>query len=116
MVASSGPDSQPDPLAWQYDLKTRRTFLKRCDYPSVGMAQLYKGSIITVYSRQLKIVEYADGFTERHFAKTTQFTVAMVYLYMLLGPSVFSGLLVMVTVIPLNGILIRKVCEAYSIL
>jgi len=61
-----------------YDLKTRRTFLKRCDYPSVGMAQLYKGSIITVYSRQLKIVEYVDGFTERHFAKTTQFTVAMV--------------------------------------
>ena len=78
LVASSGPDSQPDPLAWQYDLKTRRTFLKRCDYPSVVMAQLYKGSIITVYSRQLKIVEYADGFTERHFAKTTQFTVAMV--------------------------------------
>ena len=61
-----------------YDMKNKRTFLKRCDYPSVGMAQLYKGSIITVYSRQLKIVEYADGFTERHFAKTTQFTVAMV--------------------------------------
>ena len=78
MLASSGPDSQPGPLAWQYDLKTRRTFLKRCDYPSVGMAQLFKGSIVTVYSRQLKIVEYADGFTERHFAKTSQFTVAMV--------------------------------------
>jgi hypothetical protein len=42
------------------------------------MGQLYKGSIITVYSRQLKIVEYADGFTERHFAKTSQFTVALV--------------------------------------
>ena len=78
MLASSGPDSQPNPLAWQYDLKTRRTFLKRCDYPSVGMGQLFKGSIVTVYSRQLKIVEYADGFTERHFAKTSQFTVAMV--------------------------------------
>ena len=78
MLASSGPDSQPGPLAWQYDLKTRRTFLKRCDYPSVGMAQLFKGSIITVYSRQLKIVEYADSFTERQFAKTSQFTVAMV--------------------------------------
>ena len=61
LVASSGPDSQPDPLAWQYDLKTRRTFLKRCDYPSVGMAQLYKGSIITVYSRQLTIADYGDG-------------------------------------------------------
>ena len=42
------------------------------------MAQLFKGSIITVYSRQLKIVEYADAFTERQFARTSQFTVAMV--------------------------------------
>ena len=78
MLASSGPDSQPNPLAWQYDLKTRRTFLKRCDYPSVGMAQLFKGGIITVYSRQLKIVDYADTFTERQFSRASQFTVAMV--------------------------------------
>jgi len=32
-----------------YDVKSRRTFLKRCDYPAVTMKQLYIGSIITVY-------------------------------------------------------------------
>ena len=47
----------------QYDLKNRRTFLKRCDYPSVTLKDLYKGGVITVYSRQLTIVEYGDGFT-----------------------------------------------------
>jgi len=61
-----------------YDMKSRRTFLKRCDYPSVSISQLFVGSIITVYSRQLKVVEYADAFTKREFEKTSQATVAMV--------------------------------------
>jgi len=61
-----------------YDVKSRRTFLKRCDYPAVTMKQLYIGSIITVYSRQLKVIEYADDFTKRTFASTSQSTVAMV--------------------------------------
>tara|TARA_B110001452_G_scaffold82913_1_gene67822 strand:- start:2632 stop:3384 length:753 start_codon:yes stop_codon:yes gene_type:complete len=59
-------------------MKSRRTFLKRCDYPSVSISQLFVGSIITVYSRQLKVVEYADAFTKREFEKTSQATVAMV--------------------------------------
>ena len=66
------------PLARQYDLRSRRTFLKRCDYPSVTMDQLFIGSIITVYSRQLKVVEYADAFTTREFERKSQNTVAMV--------------------------------------
>lgn len=61
-----------------YDLKSRRTFLKRCDYPSITMKQLFKGGIITVYSRQLTIIEYADAFTAAEFEKTSQMTVAMV--------------------------------------
>ena len=51
----------------QYDLKNRRTFLKRCDYPAVTVKDLFKGSIITVYSRQLTIVDYGDGFTAKAF-------------------------------------------------
>jgi len=50
-----------------YDLKNRRTFLKRSDYPSVQAKDLYKGSIITVYSRQLTIVDYGDKYTEGIF-------------------------------------------------
>ena len=42
------------------------------------MDQLFKGSIITVYSRQLTVVEYADAFTTREFGRKSQSTVAMV--------------------------------------
>ena len=51
----------------QYDLKNRRTFLKRCDYPSITPKELYKGAVITVYSRQLTIADYGDGATARIF-------------------------------------------------
>jgi len=54
-----------------YDLKNRRTFLKRCDYPSInGAKDLYKGNIVTVYSRQLNIVDYGDEFTRKQFEAT----------------------------------------------
>jgi len=61
-----------------YDLKNRRTFLKRCDYPGVGVKDLFKGGIITVYSRQLTIVEYADSFTAGIFEKNAQTTTCCV--------------------------------------
>jgi len=54
-----------------YDLKNRRTFLKRCDYPAVTLKDLYKGGVITVYSRQLTIVEYGDGFTAGKLEKAS---------------------------------------------
>lgn len=41
-----------------YDLKNRRTFLKRCDYPAVTSKDLYKGGILTIYSRQLTVKDY----------------------------------------------------------
>jgi nucleoside-diphosphate kinase len=50
-----------------YDNKNRRMFLKRCKNPNVGMEELFIGATITVYSRQLKIAEYADVFTRRKF-------------------------------------------------
>jgi len=56
----------------QFDIKNRRTFLKRCDYPGIRVSDLYKGNIITVYSRQLTIVDYADKFTAQTFEKKTE--------------------------------------------
>merc|ERR1719393_97964 len=50
-----------------YDLKNRRTFLKRCVYPAVTAKDLYKGGIITVYSRQLTVVDYGDEYTRKVF-------------------------------------------------
>ena len=62
----------------QYDLKNRRTFLKRCDYPAVSAKDLYKGGIITIYSRQLTIVEYGDAFTAKVFESSASAIVVQV--------------------------------------
>ncbi|KAF4127605.1 Nucleoside diphosphate kinase domain-containing protein [Phytophthora infestans] len=45
--------------------KTRKIFLKRIPIPTVGLDDLYVGSSITVYSRQLTIIEPANEFTRK---------------------------------------------------
>jgi len=55
-----------------FDVKNRRTFLKRTDYPSVKLRDLYIGAIVTVYARQLKIVDYADEFTASQLEKSAE--------------------------------------------
>lgn len=51
-----------------YDVRNRRTFLKRCSYPSVKMGDLFIGAQLTVYARQLKVIDYADDFTRRQLS------------------------------------------------
>jgi len=55
-----------------YDLKNKRVFLKKTEMPDLTMQDLYLGSIISVFSRQLKIVEYADVFTKAQFEEVKQ--------------------------------------------
>ena len=50
-----------------YDTKNRRMFLKRTKYPQITEADLFLGATITVYSRQFKILAYADDFTRKAF-------------------------------------------------
>ena len=52
---------------FKFDLKNKRIFLKRCEYPQIQLKDLYIGSVLTVYSRQLKVVDYADVFTRSKF-------------------------------------------------
>lgn len=61
-----------------YDIKNRRTFLKKVVYPSVTIDQLYLGSTITVFARQLNIVEYADEYTKSQLEKKRETTFAMI--------------------------------------
>ncbi|EER05566.1 nucleoside diphosphate kinase, putative [Perkinsus marinus ATCC 50983] len=61
-----------------YDIKNRRPFLKRCEFPGVTAEDLSIGSTITVYSRQLKIVEYADEFTRTKLETLKGRTLAMI--------------------------------------
>jgi len=60
------------------DLKTKKLFLKRCDYPSITLKDLYIGAIVTVHARQLKVVDYADVFTRKNFESAKEKTFAMI--------------------------------------
>lgn len=61
-----------------YDLKNKRVFLKKTEKPDLTLSDLYLGSIISVFSRQLKIVDYADVFTRGKFEEVKQKTFAMI--------------------------------------
>jgi nucleoside-diphosphate kinase len=70
--------SAPSPVHPQYDIKNRRPFLKKTKIPTVTMDTLHMGAVVTVYSRQLKIVEYGDSHTEAAFSLTRQQTLCVV--------------------------------------
>ncbi len=51
-----------------YDVKNRRTFLKKCHYPSITLKDLYPGAQISIYARTLKVIDYADATTRSALA------------------------------------------------
>lgn len=57
-----------------FDLKNKRVFLKRIPFPSISLTDLFIGASIVVYSRQLKVVEFADAYTKSKLSvlKTAQ--------------------------------------------
>ena len=52
--------------------------MKRMAAPGIANSDLFIGSIINVYSRQLKLVEYGNIFTRQKFESCTEKTFAMV--------------------------------------
>lgn len=53
-------------------------FLKRMACPDVTPNKLYLGSVVTVYSRQLKLTDYGDAFTRSTFAEAKESTFALI--------------------------------------
>eukprot|EP00668_Euglena_longa_P011470 GGOE01013874.1.p2 GENE.GGOE01013874.1~~GGOE01013874.1.p2 ORF type:complete len:382 (+),score=151.15 GGOE01013874.1:92-1237(+) len=60
------------------DIKNRRVFLKRCPYPSLEINNLFLGSTITVFSRQLRVVEYGDEHTRGVFSRKSEATLGII--------------------------------------
>ncbi|GBG82864.1 hypothetical protein CBR_g36390 [Chara braunii] len=60
-----------------YDIKNKRSFLKRTPYPSIRPEDLYIGATVTVYSRQLKVVGYDDEYTKKRL-EHIQMTFALI--------------------------------------
>jgi nucleoside-diphosphate kinase len=46
--------------AIQFDLKNKRIFLKRCEYAGIQLKDIFVGAVLNIYSRQLKVIDYAD--------------------------------------------------------
>merc|ERR1711998_143509 len=61
-----------------FDIKNRRTFLKKCEYPSIGLKDLFIGATVSIYSRQLKVVAYSDEFTANKLQPKQEKTLAIV--------------------------------------
>eukprot|EP00287_Rhodomonas_sp_CCMP768_P002700 CAMPEP_0196731284 /NCGR_PEP_ID=MMETSP1091-20130531/11090_1 /TAXON_ID=302021 /ORGANISM="Rhodomonas sp., Strain CCMP768" /LENGTH=396 /DNA_ID=CAMNT_0042074413 /DNA_START=109 /DNA_END=1300 /DNA_ORIENTATION=+ len=60
------------------DLKNRRKFLRRCEYPGITFENLYVGSTVNVYSRELVITDYGDEFTKTALSAKMEKTLALV--------------------------------------
>lgn len=84
------------------DIKNKRTFLKRVAYPGVKLDQLFLGATVTVYSRQLKVVDFADDFTRRSLGSSRQTTFAMV------KPGAFKHAGKIVHAISQNGFILAR--------
>jgi len=61
-----------------FDIKNRRHFLKRIKYPELTEAELYPGATVTVFARQLALIEYGDESTRRAVESRTERTLAMI--------------------------------------
>uniref|UniRef100_H2ZR10 DM10 domain-containing protein n=1 Tax=Ciona savignyi TaxID=51511 RepID=H2ZR10_CIOSA len=61
-----------------YDIKNRRKFLSRTKFESVKSEDLYIGSKVSIYSRQLTFVDFGDQFTENKFASHKEKTLGLI--------------------------------------
>ena len=60
------------------DLKNKRCFLKKSACPpEISSNDLYIGALVTLYSRELEIVDYGDNFTRQRQEKQKQPCIAI---------------------------------------
>ena len=60
------------------DVKSRRLFLKKIPVQGLNLQKLFVGGIVTIHSRQLRIVDYGDEFTRKTLCSTKEKTLVMV--------------------------------------
>mmetsp|Transcript_21800 Transcript_21800/g.52094 ORF Transcript_21800/g.52094 Transcript_21800/m.52094 type:complete len:375 (-) Transcript_21800:558-1682(-) len=60
------------------DIKNRRPFLKKTKYKELNPDSFYVGNVVTIFSRQLKIIEYGDEYTKKSLSSKTEKTLALV--------------------------------------
>jgi nucleoside-diphosphate kinase len=62
----------------QDDIKNRRKFLRRCEYPGIRFENLFIGATVNVYARELVIVDFGDEFTKGALQTKMEKTLALI--------------------------------------
>lgn len=90
-----------------FDMKNRRTFLKRMKHPEIALRDLFVGNTVTIHARQLKVTEYGDSFTAGRFAESSETSVA------LLKPAALGELPALLKTFAHSGLIVAQVrmCE-----
>jgi nucleoside-diphosphate kinase len=93
-----------------FDMKNRRTFLKRMKHPDIQLRDLFVGNTVTIHARQLKVVEYGDKFTFERFAESSETAVAIFL------PSALGEVPALLQTFSHSGLIIAQVrmCEVPS--
>jgi len=58
--------------------KTRKKFLSRTKFEHIQVSDLFIGSKINVYSRQLHLTEFGDGYTKKTLGSKTEKTLGLI--------------------------------------
>merc|ERR1711904_559457 len=80
----------------------KRPFLKRSEYPTVGIGDLYIGAKVTIHSRQLKVIEYGDVHTRKAMEANKSRTLAII------KPDAYNHVGKILTMVHANGFVVAK--------
>ncbi|XP_028301022.1 nucleoside diphosphate kinase homolog 7 isoform X1 [Gouania willdenowi] len=61
-----------------FDVKNQRMFLRRTKYSDIHQEDLFVGSRINVFSRQLNLIEYGDQYTANNLSSKKERTLALI--------------------------------------
>ncbi|XP_054975886.1 nucleoside diphosphate kinase 7 [Sorex araneus] len=61
-----------------HDVKNHRTFLKRTQYEGLRLQDLFPGNKVTIFSRQLALLDYGDQYTARRLGSRKERTLALI--------------------------------------
>uniref|UniRef100_A0A8C5N3G3 Nucleoside diphosphate kinase B n=1 Tax=Gouania willdenowi TaxID=441366 RepID=A0A8C5N3G3_GOUWI len=62
----------------KFDVKNQRMFLRRTKYSDIHQEDLFVGSRINVFSRQLNLIEYGDQYTANNLSSKKERTLALI--------------------------------------
>jgi len=65
-------------LPQQFDMKTKRLFLKRIEYLQLSAQDFFIGALVNINSRQMKILAFGNDYTREAYSSFMETTLAMI--------------------------------------